>query len=352
MKEKIVSIGFILILFSFSGLFIIKEEEELSKVERRKLKTKEVLKDDFIENLEDYLSDQFPMRNPLIQLNTFLDRYLLHQTDSNGVYLKDGSIIEKNYPKNQESIKNFIKIINEINDLDLKKSQVYYAIIPDKSYFLDKKKQLKMDFESIYQQLNNEINLKEIPLNDLFTLEDYYQTDIHLRQESYSKVLERLGKVLNFEYKPSTYEVNHYTPFYGASYQKSPLFRKPESITYLTNETIKKIKAKHLEYGEQLIYETNKLNSMDAYNVFLGGPSALIEIENPEASNEKELIIFRDSFASSLTPLLISEYQKITLIDLRYISMNQIRERINFDNKQVLFLYSTLIVNNSHLLKK
>lgn len=49
---------------------------------------------------------------------------------------------------------------------------------------------------------------------------------------------------------------------------------------------------------------------MDAYNVFLGGPSALIEIENSEASNEKELIIFRDSFASSLTPLLISEYQK------------------------------------------
>ncbi len=351
MKEKIVSIGFIIILFCFSGFFIIKKDESLSNVERRKLKTKDVLKKDFVNNLEDYLSDQFPMRNSLIQLNTFFERYLLQQKDSNDVYIKEEVLIEKNYPKNQESIKNFIKKINEINAKDLQNSEVYYAIIPDKSYFLEETKHLKMDFLSIYQQLKNELNLKEIPVRDLFTLEDYYQTDIHLRQEKYPKVVERLGSVLDFDYKPSTYETNHFYPFYGASYQKAPLFRNPESITYLTNETIKKAKAKHLEYGEQPIYEIDKLNSMDAYNVFLGGPSALIEIENPEASNEKELIIFRDSFASSLTPLLISEYQKITLIDLRYISMNQIRERINFNNKEVLFLYSTLIVNNSHLLK-
>lgn len=49
-----------------------------------------------------------------------------------------------------------------------------------------------MDFLSIYQQLKNELNLKEIPVRDLFTLEDYYQTDIHLRQEKYPKVVERL----------------------------------------------------------------------------------------------------------------------------------------------------------------
>ena len=86
MKEKIVSIGFIIILFCFSGLFIIKKDESLSNVERRKLKTKDVLKKDFVNNLEDYLSDQFPMRNSLIQLNTFFERYLLQQKDSNDVY--------------------------------------------------------------------------------------------------------------------------------------------------------------------------------------------------------------------------------------------------------------------------
>ena len=63
------------------------------------------------------------------------------------------------------------------------------------------------------------------------------------------------------------------------------------------------------------------------------------------------MIIFRDSFASSLAPLLIPYYQKITLIDLRYININYIAPQIDFQNKDVLFLYSTLIVNNSFILK-
>ena len=44
-------------------------------------------------------------------------------------------------------------------------------------------------------------------------------------------------------------------------------------------------------------------------------------IYNENSFNDKELIIFRDSFASSLTPLLIKYYSKITLIDNRYIDI-------------------------------
>lgn len=35
------------------------------------------------------------MRNSLIQLNTFFERYLLQQKDSNDIYIKEEVLIEK-----------------------------------------------------------------------------------------------------------------------------------------------------------------------------------------------------------------------------------------------------------------
>ena len=73
-------------------------------------------------------------------------------------------------------------------------------------------------------------------------------------------------------------------------------------------------------------------------------------IENPNAP-EKELIIFRDSFASSLAPLLLPYYKKITLIDLRYGDIEKMEPLVDFKKADVIFLYSTLTINNAHLLK-
>ena len=70
-----------------------------------------------------------------------------------------------------------------------------------------------------------------------------------------------------------------------------------------------------------------------------------------ENTSGKELIIFRDSYGSSLAPLLLSSYSKITLVDTRYISPTILGNYINFDNKDVLFIYSISIINNSYSLK-
>ena len=66
---------------------------------------------------------------------------------------------------------------------------------------------------------------------------------------------------------------------------------------------------------------------------------------------EKTLIIFRDSFGSSIIPFFVPYYSKIVVIDLRYIDLSLIEEKINYDNCDILYLYSTLIVNSSNILK-
>ena len=63
----------------------------------------------------------------------------------------------------------------------------------------------------------------------------------------------------------------------------------------------------------------------------------------------KELLLFRDSFGSSIAPLLVENYSKITLIDLRYISSMILDKYIDFKEQDVLFLYSTVVLNQNIL---
>ena len=64
--------------------------------------------------------------------------------------------------------------------------------------------------------------------------------------------------------------------------------------------------------GETLsVYDRTKLDSWDLYDVFLSGPAAVLTVENPGAKTDRELIVFRDSFGSSLVPLLLPGYSKV-----------------------------------------
>ena len=83
----------------------------------------------------------------------------------------------------------------------------------------------------------------------------------------------------------------------------------------------------------------------------IAGAISGVTIENDKSRTEKELIVFRDSYASSLIPLLVSEYSKITMIDTRYISPKILSDYIDFEGKDILFMYSTMVINNSISLK-
>ena len=103
------------------------------------------------------------------------------------------------------------------------------------------------------------------------------------------------------------------------------------------------------KYGS--IYDESKLTGDDLYEVFLSGSVSLLTIENPNAETDRELILFRDSYGSALAPLLVQGYRKITLVDVRYISSALLGRFLDFHGQDVLFLYSTLVLNNSSQLQ-
>lgn len=353
MKDKIITFMFASFIIAFSILHLVIKDDEISYSERRKLTTfpEFKLNSKYITEIDEYLLDHFPFREIFRSIKANFNYNILNKLDNNGIYLKDNYIFKSNYPTNLKSIDYFTKNIDKLKSNFTENNNVYLMIVPDKNYYLNDNMFLQIDYDYIYDNLNK-LNIDIIDIRSIMSLSDYYETDTHWKQENLDKVIKKLSETMNFDYKEYSYVSHKYDKFYGVYYGESAINRKPEDITYLTNNIIDNASVKYLENSKlNKVYNTNALDSMDSYNVYLDGASSFIEITNNNCDNNKELVIFRDSFGSSLTPLLIPYYSKITLIDNRYINSDNFLKYIEFDKQDILFMYSTLLINDSYSLK-
>ena len=140
--------------------------------------------------------------------------------------------------------------------------------------------------------------------------------------------------------------------FYGVYYGQAALPLLPDSILLMENELLKNCTVYDHETGKTTgIYDLEKLDGKDPYEVYLSGPKALLTITNPAGQPGKELIVFRDSFGSAMVPLLLADYETVTVADIRYLHMDLLERFVDFHGQDVLLLYSTLVLNNSETIK-
>jgi hypothetical protein len=142
---------------------------------------------------------------------------------------------------------------------------------------------------------------------------------------------------------------NSFHEFYGVYYGQAALNIRPDTISWLVNETTENAVVTSIEKpGETLpVYDLSQLYGVDPYSLFMEGPAAVVTARNPNNSSGRGLILFRDSFASALSPLLLEAYSSVTMIDLRYIRPDLVGNFIDFTNQDVLFIYSASLFNNS-----
>lgn len=366
MKNKIITFSFVIFLLSIFVLNIIIPDKLISVSERRELEgfprltIESLFSDKFFSKLEKYELDQMVFREEFRTVKAVMEFSAFRKKDNNDIFIKDGYVFKMEYPYNQDYVYNMSRKMNEIYDSYLKGMNVYYSIIPDKNYFIkDNDKHLFIDYDDMISVLNKEVrNMEYIDIFSCLSIEDYYKTDIHWKQENLGKVVNALGGKMHFanSFDDNLYEKKLFSPFYGSYYGQATLPVKADVLTYMTNDLIEGAIVDNYEYAgddrsSQMVYPNEKLSGIDSYDVFLYGATPFIQIENPKNNSVKELIIFRDSFASSLAPLLISEYSKITLIDLRYVNSSMLGELVEFNKQDVMFLYNTSLVNNSNILK-
>lgn len=353
MRKRVIIVSFLVILFGFSIAHIVLPDQKISISERRTYKTLPTFKFEgsYINELEQYLLDHFPLRDTFRTLKAKYNFNIMQMLDNNGIYYNDNHIFKLNYPYNEASVKKFNQHVEKIQTLLSDDNQVYMMLVPDKNYYVEDSNFLKLD----YEQMKQEINFKNITSIDIFndlSLDDYYYTDSHFKQIALFDVVDTMSEVMNFQVKDFKYQYHEFNEFYGVYYGESALDFKPDTITYVTNEILDQVEVTYLENKElNTLYNEANLDSLDPYEVFLDGASSMITIENKQSLNDQELIIFRDSFASSLTPLLVPYYSKITLLDNRYITLDLIKDYVEFTNQDVLLMYSCTMVNDCGSLK-
>lgn len=330
--------------------------KQISEAERRPLAQKPAFSEKFQTEFEAYSLDQFPLRDGFRRLKSLFHTGVLGQRDNNGIYLTNGTAVKQEYPLNPDSVKHAMGRFQKIYDEYLTESRCFYAIIPDKGYYLGEDSgHLTMDYDALYAQMAAGLPwAQEIDLRPVLTGQDYYRTDTHWRQENLipaaSVLCEGLGvtppKAEQFAATPLE------RPFYGVYYGQAALPMEPDTMYLMESDMLSACTVFDYETGKTgRVYDMTKLDSRDLYDVYLSGARALLTIENPNAGTDRELIVFRDSFGSSMVPLLLSDYGRVTLVDIRYIQPDLLGQFLDFHGQDVLFLYSTLVLNSSGALK-
>lgn len=353
-KNIVITIGFVSVLLIVFLINILKQDKEVSISERRKLAQfpeitiEKLVNGKVSEKLDEYVTDQFIERDSFRKIKSFFSVNIMRQKDNNGLFEKDGAIYKIEYPLNENNVNKSIDKIKEIYEKYLQGMNVYYVIIPDKNYYLENDDHLKIDYNRVKQIAESKLkDLEYIDIWDKLELEDYYKTDLHWRQEKLKNVVKEIQNRMGTE----TEEEINYTKiskgdFYGTYYGQLGLNLKPDEMYILTNDIIEKCETYNYENNKKgKVYDEKASN--DKYDVYLSGATPLITIDNPNANTGKELIIFRDSFGSSIAPLFIQDYSKITLVDIRYMVSSILADYIEFDNQDVLFIYNTLVLNQN-----
>lgn len=350
---------FICYLAFFVAVNTFSEKRTFSETENRVLQSKptfsieKLLEGRFIGKYEDYKVDQFYNRDFWNDVKVKTDKLLLKK-ESKGVYLgKDDYLLEQFDKPNEENVANNLKAINSFAERYNNVKQ-YMLISPTAVNILSTN--LPMAAPAIDQQeyIDNYVKKLDSSISfvDTYTTllehkkEDiFYKSDHHWTSLGAFYSYQKLADVMDLSVKDSDdYDIELVSnSFEGALASKSGYRTKQKDKVkvYIPKDENDKVVVNYEEEQKRTatLYESEKLEEKDKYQVFLGGNHPLVKI-NTASTSGKTLLIFKDSYANSFVPFLTSHFSKIILIDPRYY-YEDIDELMKFENvDEVLYLYN------------
>lgn len=361
-RNTIYVIAFAVLFFGLTIFTWVKPADDFSATERRPLdqfptlNVETIFSGKFMSEFEEYTLDQFPLRDVFRSIKAMTHLYVFGQTDNNDVYIADDYVSKLDYPLSEKAMNNAVNKFQNIYKryIEGSNAKVYYSIIPDKNCFLAEENGYPAyAFDDMLGYMSGKLtNMTYIDIAGLLSVDDFYYTDTHWKQENILDVAGAIGTAmgtpLQAEYEKVTLDI----PFYGVYYGQLGLPIEADQISYMNHAMFENCVITNHESGQKIpMYSMDKAVGRDPYEMFLSGSLAVITIENPNATTDKELVIFRDSFGSSLTPLLVEGYKKITVLDARYLNEGMIGNFVTFENQDVLFIHSSSVINNETAFK-
>lgn len=170
----------------------------------------------------------------------------------------------------------------------------------------------------------------------------YYRTDHHWTLAGAYAAYEAWCQSAGMEAKPlDWFERSSFADFCGTTYSRSGMIpARPDVIECA--EPAGEVRLTILDDGtehDRLIFPEHA-QTYDGYAVYLGGNYGMLEILSPDAP-EGTLLVFKDSFANCILPLLSAHYRRIVAVDARYYAAHFSDAAAAAGGAdEILFLYS------------
>lgn len=360
---------FMIVLFMGIYSFIMPDLDFSEKENRVLAKAPEItvqglVDGSFMRYFEEYLTDQFPLRDGAIYVKSYVDR-LLGKKEENGAYIgKDGFLFDSQTPYNKEKMSEIAQAVNAFAK-ENPKINTGFLLSPNSTCIYSEKLPEHLTFDSqqgsiadFYAMLDEEIFTVDTvsALNNAKQeFQVFYRTDHHWTTRGAFSVFCELQEPLGFTAEKEDFE------FFNVSNKfKGTLGSRVTSVNYVDRVEI--CVPENSEgsffidfYGEKeksaTFFYQDKLKSNNKYEVFLGGNYSKLSITTT-LEGDRKLLVIKDSYANCLLPMLTPYYTKILVLDPRYMteSVETVMQEDKFTD--ILFLYNANTLFDDSSLKE
>ena len=307
------------------GSFFLTPDRAFSENENRylqltpKLSWDTVMSGDFMEDMEEYTSDQIVFRDLWTATRSLLQR-AEGKEDISGTYLgaegryfakvTEDSFNRAGLEKNAGYIREFFAASGKSCRALIVPSPagVLRDMLPENAPYYDE--------AGAFERLDAALGGSLLDVREtLADVEDpYYHTDHHWTtmgaQAAYRRWAEVTGHTVREDALVCATE-----EFRGTLYSKVLLPDSVyDSVYYAPEITAESVVC---DGKDGTLYDRDALARKDKYELFLGGNYGQCVITTG-TENGKHLLLVKDSFANSFVPFLLGNYETVTMIDLRY----------------------------------
>ena len=362
LPDSLIVICGLLILLALGIAAIVARGGEFSEWERRYLADRPAVS---LENwktdksTETFLTDHVPGRQALVALDSSA-QFLFGRNTQLGTWYVSGSVVEKPIRTDTKALEAKMRRFGKIAD----EAGVPWLLISPRTHgYLLRKKMIPVMARAYDREEEDYAFLESYPnmviMPDAFNSDPgsmYYKTDHHWTllgaYQAYLALSDRLG------YEPlplESFRLSEYTGFKGTTLSRSGFpalwedtlaCAEPDSDVLLTT-----IDGKSEQTYGCLIFPENA-EGYNGYTVYLNGNHGTLIIERPDAP-DGTLIVYKDSMANCLLPLLSQHFRRIIAVDARYDSgvFSDALARSD-DTKAILFVYALdSLVNDTEIIQ-
>ena len=342
-------------LFMLGLMTLLLPKRTVSVMENRtlsappKLSTGSVLRGSYMKDVEEYLEDQFFLRDGFVLLQSAWNKALL-RTENRGILLGDRLMAGTQGVDPSTALENAQAMgkLAEACGLD-----ATVVIVPLSSAVTPERLPAfyqPLDQQALLDDMYSQTNLSVVDsLSALTPLQEdaFYRTDHHWTAQGARAVYLELCKAWGLTPLDADRRITM-DGFYGSYYAKVPqLFMKGDTFSFDWADGVELwIDGQKMDG----LWDKTALLKRDRYASVLYGNHGVITLLGP---GEGVLLVVKDSYANAILPMLAKHFAKVVAVDLRYTFDSVMQMKADTGADKMLFLYglSTLLSDRNLLLQ-